>query len=173
MRRFRPLLIIVALLASCAALITIASRAGTSYSGVEYAGTPPHASESADYTKDVVTQGIAPLDPALISAAARDTAALAQTQRIAQPESRRYASGGSTTVGCQWRYGLERCIRVRSSGARERPGLVAGPGRCEQRVERRARPPDDRPAAAARRGRHNRGLRRFETARRLAGRRGC
>ena len=80
MRRFRPLLIVVALVAGCAALITIASRAGTSFSGVEYAGTPPHASESADYGKDVVTQGIAPLDPALISAAARDTAALGQTR---------------------------------------------------------------------------------------------
>ena len=84
MRRFRPLLIIVALLASCAALITIASRAGTSFSGVEYAGTPPHASESADYARDVSTHGIAPLDPALIDAAARDTAALEQTQRTAQ-----------------------------------------------------------------------------------------
>ena len=80
MRRFRPLLIVVALLAGCAALITIASRAGTSFSGVEYAGTPPHASESANYGKDVVTQGIAPLDQALIAAAARDTAALAQTR---------------------------------------------------------------------------------------------
>ena len=83
MNRLRPLLIPVALLAACVALVTIASRGGTSYSAVQYSGTPPCAAAAADYGKDRVTEGIPPLNPAIVVAAARDEAALHQTPLIA------------------------------------------------------------------------------------------